>query len=263
MNADAQRLLDLKDQIVTNFTKEDWHEIGVLTDTTSAITSHARLLRSLDFGDQDYAGNVLEILATFRDQDRSLQTSVIDTIECVLRRKYGDDSVYVSSRPSSRKITFAPSVFRVPDLVLDHNLVALMMPFDAGFNPVRDTVQSACVEAGFQCQRADDIWEDSMIIQDVFSLILRAAVVVVDFTGKNPNVLYETGVAHTLGKEVIPLSQTAPDIPFDLRHHRTLLYLGNSQGLAKMRGELLRKLETLRLGIEGLAVQGRQSPPVS
>src|ERR1035441_10621327 len=55
----------------------------------------------------------------------------------------------------------------------------------------------------------------------VFNLVFRAGVVLVNFTGKNPNVMYETGIAHTLGKIVIPISQSLDDVPFDMKHHRS------------------------------------------
>ena len=42
--------------------------------------------------------------------------------------------------------------------------------------------------------------------------------------GRNPNVLYELGLAHAIGKPTILISQTIDDVPFDLKHVRTLLY---------------------------------------
>lgn len=65
---------------------------------------------------------------------------------------------------------------------------------------------------------------------------------ITDFTDRNPNVFYETGVAHTLGKIVIPITQSVSDIPFDLRHHRALTYLPNSEGLIKLETDLEKKL---------------------
>ena len=65
---------------------------------------------------------------------------------------------------------------------------------------------------------------------------------VVDFTGKNPNVMYETGIAHTLGKHVIPVSQTLDDVPFDMAHHRILKYLPNREGINAMVPRLAEKL---------------------
>jgi hypothetical protein len=120
-----------------------------------------------------------------------------------------------------------------------------MMPFAAEFTNVHIAIRNACGDAGFKCVRGDDIWDHSTIMQDVFALILRAQVVVVDFTGKNGNVMYETGIAHTLGKIVIPISQSQADVPFDLKHHRVLHYLHNLQGLAELSKGLAAKLRSL------------------
>jgi hypothetical protein len=40
-------------------------------------------------------------------------------------------------------------------------------------------------------------------------------------TGRNPNVFYEVGYAHALGKIVLLLTQNGDDIPFDLKHRPT------------------------------------------
>src|SRR3546814_10493227 len=100
-----------------------------------------------------------------------------------------------------------------------------MMPFDAAFNDVYVAIQQAAANAGLRCRRADDIWENPAVIQDVVSLIDRSRVVVCDCSGRNPNVFYEAGIAHTLGREVILITQNSADIPFDLRHLRYVQYL--------------------------------------
>lgn len=144
-----------------------------------------------------------------------------------------------------RLITFSPNVFAVPNKALQDNLVSVMMPFSAEFNGTYNAIKRACLELSLDCVRADDIWDHSTFIQDVFDLIFCAKVVIVDFTGKNPNVLYETGMAHTLGKHVIPITQSIDDIPSDLRHHRALKYLPNTEGLEKLTEELKVRLRTL------------------
>jgi hypothetical protein len=121
-------------------------------------------------------------------------------------------------------------------------LVAVMMPFRAEFCGVHEAIRAACEAARFRCLRADDIWEESTIVQDIFNLLLRARVVVVDFTGRNPNVMYETGIAHTLGKLVIPIAQSLDDVPFDMAHHRVLKYLPNGEGYADLQSRLQTKL---------------------
>ena len=69
-------------------------------------------------------------------------------------------------------------------------------------------------------------------------MIYCSSIVIVDFSGRNPNVFYEAGIAHTLEKNVIPITQSLDDIPFDLRHHRVLKYLNNNEGLNMMENDL-------------------------
>ena len=136
-------------------------------------------------------------------------------------------------------------VFNVPADKPDLNLVSVMMPFKASLSSVYETIGAAASAVGFRSLRADNIWEDSTVIQDVFGLIFRSYVVICDFSGRNPNVFYEAGIAHTLGKHVIPITQSAEDIPFDLRHHRYALYLNNSEGREKLQGDLTSRLRGL------------------
>ena len=83
------------------------------------------------------------------------------------------------------------------------------------------------------------------MIQDVVSLIDKSRVVICDCTGRNPNVFYEIGIAHTLGREVILITQAESDIPFDLRHLRFLKYLNNSEGRNELRRHLAERLGDL------------------
>ncbi len=142
-------------------------------------------------------------------------------------------------------VVVAPSVFSIPDAQPEDDLVSVMMPFGAAFTPVYAAIQTSCSDAGLRCLRADDIWQDTAIMNDVFSLLFRSRIVVADFSGRNPNVMYETGIAHTLGRPVIPMSQSLDHVPFDLRHHRVLIYLPNMEGLGSMQATLTDRLKTL------------------
>jgi hypothetical protein len=148
-----------------------------------------------------------------------------------------------------KKLTFAPKVFEIPHSTeIQHDLVAIMMPFGATFSPVHEAIKQACDSAHLRNKRADDIWANSIIIQDIVDLIFVAEIVVVDFTGKNPNVMYETGIAHTLGKHVVPITQSIEHVPFDLQSHRVLQYHPNQEGLTKLTRELTSRLRTITKG---------------
>ncbi|MCD0501258.1 hypothetical protein LP085_30720 [Achromobacter sp. MY14] len=139
-----------------------------------------------------------------------------------------------------------PRVFQLPDCVNDLGMVALMMPFDANFDSVTATLQSTVSQFDMQCIRADDIWHDDVIVNDVVKLIATARVVICDLSGKNANVFYEAGIAHTLGKDVILIAQQEFDIPFDLRHLRYIRYRPTEDGLGELSQKVKRRLEELR-----------------
>ncbi|MHB0967146.1 MAG: hypothetical protein ACYC36_11905 [Bellilinea sp.] len=234
-----KRILALSERVVADFNAGDWEEVGLLTGFSDLISGHPRLLRSLAWGDEDYSGNALSIIKQIAEQDEN----AFAIFEKHAAEKYPEESQFVSAKPSERKITFAPNVFQVPEnTTIETDLVAVMMPFNAAFNSVHEGIRRACSATRYRCLRVDDIWEESTVIQDIFNLIFRAHVVVVDFTGKNPNVMYETGIAHTLGKHVVPISQSLDDVPFDMAHHRILKYLPNGEGIEIMVNILAEKL---------------------
>lgn len=139
-----------------------------------------------------------------------------------------------------------PKVFNLTDEPINDNLVAVMMPFDVAFNPVYEALKTAIGEVNMICQRADDIWVNDHVVQDVALLLCKAAIVVCDLSGRNANVFYETGIAHTLGREVILIAQSEADIPFDVAAIRHIRYLQNGEGLARLSTDLKRRLETLK-----------------
>lgn len=140
----------------------------------------------------------------------------------------------------------APTVFAVsmPPRI-DPLQTSAMMPFSDGFAAVYDALVTAVVAVGMRCNRADNIWEHHTIIQDVVSLIDRSRIVICDLSGRNPNVFYEAGIAHTLGREVILITQHADDVPFDLRHIRYITYLNNAEGLEQLQSRLRDRMQTI------------------
>jgi hypothetical protein len=123
-----------------------------------------------------HAGNVLAVLRQIAEADGD----ALNQFDAFLNVKYPEPSLYISAKPSPVKLTFAPHVFTVPQFVVESDLIALMMPFASQFAAVHQAIKEACQSTRFRCLRADDIWEETTIIQDIFNLLLRAKVVVVD-----------------------------------------------------------------------------------
>lgn len=138
-----------------------------------------------------------------------------------------------------------PTVFKLSENPVDPKLISLMMPFSGGFGQVYQTIKTAVEAAGYTCKRADDFWLHSHIMEDIIELICTSGIVICDLSGKNPNVFYEAGIAHALGKEVILITQSMDDVPFDLRALRCITYLNNGEGCTKLAEDVVARLQTL------------------
>ena len=99
-----------------------------------------------------------------------------------LRSTNGNFISTAIDRSSSKFITFTPDVFAVPDKEVQENLVSVMMPLAAEFDDVYAAIKASCTANNVICYRADDIWENTAIVQDIFSLLFCCRIVIVDYT---------------------------------------------------------------------------------
>lgn len=107
---------------------------------------------------------------------------------------------------------------------------------------VKPVVEERC---GLRCERADDIHGASGIMQSVWESINRARFVIADLTARNSNVFYELGIAHTLGKPVIMITQSMDYVPFDLRHLRCVVYDFKPGRIEKFEATLEKTIRTV------------------
>jgi hypothetical protein len=85
--------------------------------------------------------------------------------------------------------------------------------------------EPAIRKAGLRPIRADtDIFGTGKIMDQIWSGINAAKVLVAELTSRNPNVFYELGLAHALQKPVVLVSSNGDDVPFDLKHIRVIYY---------------------------------------
>ncbi|MGZ8219004.1 hypothetical protein [Methylomagnum sp.] len=101
----------------------------------------------------------------------------------------------------------------------------IVMPFSLEWsNDVHRILSRVCEAAGVQPVRGDDLFTPTDILNDIWQSINGADFVITDISGRNPNVFYELGIAHTLAKPVLLISRSAADIPIDLSTRRVILY---------------------------------------
>lgn len=119
----------------------------------------------------------------------------------------------------------------------------LRHPFDEIY---RDHVVNALAIEVVTVSRADEIFGTEAVIEDIWSSIVASTFVVADLTTKNANVLYEVGMAHTVGKPVVIITQDMNDVPFDLRHRRCIVYSHTPRGCGRLEEQLAGTARFLR-----------------
>ena len=119
----------------------------------------------------------------------------------------------------------------------------LMMPFGTSENYQSEEVFAALEQTlkhsedlvipGLQLMRADSIFTTQNIMSHVWELIHRSAILIADLSTKNSNVMYEVGLCHAVGRDVILLANNDEDVPIDLRVASTYLRYDSVGDLAE------------------------------
>ena len=76
-------------------------------------------------------------------------------------------------------------------------------------------------------QKTDNPVHKDDIMMNIVTSIVRSELVIANIDGRNPNVYYELGIAHALGKPTILISRSnfsEEEIGFDIRQKRIIIY---------------------------------------
>ncbi|HEX6182351.1 MAG TPA: PAS domain-containing protein [Pyrinomonadaceae bacterium] len=126
----------------------------------------------------------------------------------------------------------------------------VLMKFAREFDPVYESITDVAERLKLVAVRADRILSTKAVMSEVWASINAARILIADCTGLNPNVFYEIGIAHVIGKPVILITQNEQDVPFNISHLRHIPYrVDTPKGMKQFERELeeIVKCE-LRLG---------------
>lgn len=128
---------------------------------------------------------------------------------------------------------------------LNENSGAFLTPFNETGNFLYKMCQGILSDAGIFLQRSDNYVDKDDILMNIVSLIVQSELIIANIDGRNPNVYYELGIAHALGKPTILLSErknNLEDIGFDIQQKYVILYKDYSD----LREQLLIKISQIR-----------------
>lgn len=105
----------------------------------------------------------------------------------------------------------------------------VLMPFDDSLAWLHELIRRSGAHENARMQRADDIFEPGVVLDQITTAIDEADVIISVCTGRNPNVFFEMGYAWR-DHRVILVAAFSGDLPFDVQHYRTELYGGDTPG---------------------------------
>jgi len=130
----------------------------------------------------------------------------------------------------------------------------MIMPFAAEFSSIyTDVVRPLVAELGLTITRGDEFQSSrGVIMEEVWAALNACRFVIAEITGGNDNVFYELGIAHTLNKPAIMITQaaTTQEVPFDIRHLRYIHYANTVGGGIKLSGDLRTAITRLLADLE-------------
>jgi hypothetical protein len=136
--------------------------------------------------------------------------------------------------------------FGPPDKLAKPTDIFVAMPFLEELKAVWEHhIKPVAGRLGLTIKRGDDFFTAHAIMSDIWNAISGVRLVIADCTGRNPNVFYEIGIAHVIGKKVVLITQNPDDIPFDLLPYRHILYKDTRPGMKEFESKLTETLQTV------------------
>jgi len=218
---------------------------NIITNTNS-MSLHAKLLQLRDLG-----------LVTFEEKSGGEkkgigQVSATD-LWSRIRVAFGGMSMSDAAMLSrhSKGMAVVPVFGRPQELDPGEKAdVFVLMPFKTELEKVyTEHIKKLGVKLGIVIRRADESVLPKPFMEKVWNGICGARLIIADCTENNPNVFYEIGMAHTVGKPVVLITRSAKDIPSDIKHIDYIEYVYDPEGVPRLI-EKLSAIITKELGQE-------------
>lgn len=179
--------------------------------------------------------NIFSLMLDNKMDEALEKESLMDRIDQAIGKlKSGDYSINESSQKPIMK-----------DQV-DKGFVFIAMPMDKNIPELEDvhkTIKRTAREIGLTAERVDDPESNERITDRIIESIERAEFMVVDLTHSKPNVFFEAGYAHGIGKTPIYIAKKGTELEFDLKDY-PVIFFRNISNLEELLSKRLKALST-------------------
>jgi hypothetical protein len=103
------------------------------------------------------------------------------------------------------------------DMMVDEPEVFVIMPFSEDWSSAvfDGMIRPAVKNVELRCVRGDMPARVGDLTSTIWSALMRAGLIIADVSAPNPNVFYEIGLTHALGKDCFLLKETHSRVPAD------------------------------------------------
>lgn len=187
-----------------------------------------------------------EVRSSFEKQIYTLNDRLIQSEErwrdvnhLLLRKEYLENAESIQTLHKIHYTEFLKSNgIQENDLNVNKRLIFVLTPFNTQFYNEFMTIKEVCTNMGFTCIRGDEKQFKGDIFPEMLKYIVQARIIIANINGRNPNVLYELGVAQALDKSVILVSKEPKDLPIDIQSQRFLIYSDSTTLADSLKTEL-------------------------
>ncbi|WDN90877.1 hypothetical protein BuS5_03848 [Desulfosarcina sp. BuS5] len=132
----------------------------------------------------------------------------------------------------------------IKQLSVDSSYAFIAMPIDPDDHQlidVLDAIKEAAKKCDIHAERIDEPQSNERITDRILESISRAGYIIVDLTHSRPNVFFEAGYAHGLGKIPIYIARQGSKLEFDLKDYPVLFF----KNLRELKDSLEKRLKGL------------------
>ena len=204
---------------------------------TSFNNVFKNLVRIFD-ENENYIDREIPLFEYYQDESNKTYKDLKKCIKAVSKA-----TIKLEKNDKSKSMLVEP-MFKARNIKSKPNMCFCILPFNNDRIEIFDEVIKPYLrkDCNINAIKSGDMFNaNSDMIEDIWIKINEAAFIVADISDKNPNVFYELGICHTLGKKIILIcDEESRDkdykgkLPFDINTRFTYFYKNRGSGPIKI-----------------------------